>query len=193
MDHFQKNILAAPGEGTASSENAGCGNASLLNSDTVKAESKIIPIDGGEGDSKLNTRKQSGENISRGTSTSKKFYSDPENDSVPGELFRLFVKNGEYVYARSVDIIMIESCDHLVKVHLGVGGKVKLTIRHNTLKDFLLQLPENQFMRIGRFCAINICRLSGGNCNRQVFEFDYTISIKLKHTVSNTVFTCIGK
>src|SRR6476646_8987569 len=72
------------------------------------------------------------------------------------DLFRLFVKNGEYVYARANDIIMIESCDHLVKVYLGINSAAKLTVRHNTLKDFLSQLPETQFIRINRFCAVNI-------------------------------------
>ena len=49
-------------------------------------------------------------------------------------LFRLFVKNGEYVYAKSSDIIMMESCDHLVKVYLSFNEKIKKTVRHNTLK-----------------------------------------------------------
>ena len=107
-------------------------------------------------------------------------------------LFRLFVKHFEYVYVRPNDIIMIESCDHLVKVYVGIEGKAKLTMRHNTLKDFLSQLPKTHFIRIGRFCAINIQRLTGGNCNEQVFEFDFKISIKLKHSVSHTVFSRIG-
>jgi DNA-binding LytR/AlgR family response regulator len=107
-------------------------------------------------------------------------------------LFRLFVKHFEYVYVRPNDIIMIESCDHLVKVYVGVDGKAKLTMRHNTLKDFLSQLPQTHFLRIGRFCAINIQRLTGGSCNEQVFEFDFKISIKLKHSVSHSVFSRIG-
>jgi len=65
-------------------------------------------------------------------------------------------------------------------------------MRHNTLKDFLSQLPQTYFLRIGRFCAINIQRLTGGNCNNQVFEFDFKISIKLKHSVSHTVFSNLG-
>jgi hypothetical protein len=108
------------------------------------------------------------------------------------DIFRLFVKHLEYVYARPNDIIMIESCDHLVRVYVGVGEKAKLTLRHNTLKDFLSKLPATHFLRIGRFCAINIKRLTGGNCNEQVFEFDFKISVKLKHFVSHTVFTSIG-
>lgn len=108
-------------------------------------------------------------------------------------LFRLFVKNGEYVYARANDIIMMESCDHLVKVYLAFNDKIKKTVRHNTLKDFLLQLPQDQFKRIGRFCAVNINRLSGGNCNDQTFEFDFKVSIKLKHTIPHTAFYTLGR
>jgi DNA-binding LytR/AlgR family response regulator len=107
-------------------------------------------------------------------------------------LFRLFVKNGEYVYARPGNIVMIESCDHLVKVHLGIDGKSRMAIRQGSLKDFLSQLPKDMFVRIGRFCAINTQRLSGGNCNKQLFEFDYNITIKPKHFISNAIFTSIG-
>lgn len=119
---------------------------------------------------------------------------NPENqsNSLNNNIFRLCIKNGEYVYARANDIIMIESCDHMVKVYLGIDNKVKLTTRQNTLKDFLIKLPSAQFIRIGRFCAINIQRLSGGNCNKQTFEFDYKISIKPKHAVPNKIFTVIG-
>jgi len=108
-------------------------------------------------------------------------------------LLRLFVKNGEYVYARPNDIIMIESCDHLVKVHPAIDSNVKKAVRNNTLKDFLLLLPQEQFTRIGRFCAVNIARLSGGNCKEQTFEFDFKISVKLKRAISQSHFTAIGK
>jgi DNA-binding LytR/AlgR family response regulator len=107
-------------------------------------------------------------------------------------LVRLLVKKGEYVYARPNDIVMIESCDHLVKVYLAYDDKCKKTIRSCTLKDFLSQLPDKHFLRIGRFCAINSKRLSGGSFNEQSFEFDFKISIKLRHAVPNTVFNTIG-
>lgn len=107
-------------------------------------------------------------------------------------LFRLSVKHLEYVYVRPNDIIMIESCDHLVKVYVAVDGKAKLATRYNTLKDFLLQLPPTNFLRIGRFCAINVQRLTGGNWNEQSFEFDFKITVKLKHAISHSVFSSIG-
>jgi LytTr DNA-binding domain-containing protein len=108
-------------------------------------------------------------------------------------LFRLCVKNNEYVYARSNDIIMIESCDHLVSVYVAFNDKIKKTIRTNTLKDFLSLLPADQFARISRFCAVNIARLSGGSFINQTFEFDFKISVKLKHALSQHVFKNIGK
>ena len=115
-------------------------------------------------------------------------------DSIPTPtLLRLFVKKGEYVYARPNDIVLIESCDHTVTVYLASENKYKKTIRSNTLKEFLLQLPPNQFLRISRFCAINSNRLSGGSYNEQSFEFDFRITIKLKHTISHKHFNAIGK
>lgn len=112
---------------------------------------------------------------------------NPENQatSINNNIFRLCIKNGEYVYARANDIIMIESCDHLVKIHLAINDKIKKAVRNNTLKDFLLQLPQGHFIRIGRFCAVNMLRLSGGNCNEQTFEFDFKISVKLRHSISS--------
>jgi hypothetical protein len=45
-------------------------------------------------------------------------YTEEASISTNSTLFRLFVKNGEYVYAQPQDILMIESCDHMVKVYL---------------------------------------------------------------------------
>lgn len=112
---------------------------------------------------------------------------------ISNNLFRFFVRNGEHVYGRSNDIIMMESCDHLVNVYLALNDKIKKTIRTNTLKDFLSLLPADQFARISRFCAININRLSGGSFIDQTFEFDFKTSVKLKHTLPQTVFKNIGK
>ncbi|MBO9205454.1 MULTISPECIES: LytTR family DNA-binding domain-containing protein [Niastella] len=107
-------------------------------------------------------------------------------------LLQLFVKKGEYIYARPADIVLIESCDHLVQVYIAYGEKAKRAVRNGTLKDFLLQLPQHQFVRLSRFCAVNLDRLSGGNYNQQVFEFDFRVSIKLKHTLPVSAFKTIG-
>ena len=192
MNPPQDKTTVNPPEDAAARQDTDFGSLYHLSDDKAEAESKIIPMDKG-GAVPHNALNKKGERFKIQTGPSKKDCDDGENGMLHCGLFRLFVKNGQYVYARPEDIIMIESCDHLVKVYLGIGGKVRLTVRHNTLKDFLEQLPENQFVRIGRFCAINTRRLSGGNCSQQVFEFDYSISIKLKHSVSNTVFTRIGK
>src|SRR3954451_14321576 len=143
-------------------------NLQSLNNKELKSESKMIRIPD-DGAIKCNTENFSvnGKDPQITKKTSNFLLQNNLETEIlqttnqnPKDLFRLFVKNGEYVYARPDDIIMIESCDHLVKVYLVVGGKVKKTIRHNTLKDFLLQLPNTQFMRIGRFCAVNMLRLS---------------------------------
>ena len=114
-------------------------------------------------------------------------------DAKMDTLIRLFYKKGEFVYARADDIIMIESCDHLVKVFLLHEDKIRRTVRANTLKDFLRMLPEKQFLRLGRFCAINLHRLSGGDYNQQTFEFDFKVSIKLRHPISSSFFSNIGR
>lgn len=113
---------------------------------------------------------------------------------IASHLIRLFLKDGEYVYARADDIIMIESSNHLIYVYVAREvSKIRKTIRNSSLKDFLMELPENNFIRISRFCAVNSKRLSGGNYHQQIFEFDYCITIKPKHSVSHTVFNAIGK
>ncbi len=108
-------------------------------------------------------------------------------------LFRLFAKRGEFLYVRPNDILMLESADHLVKIYLGVGETTKKAYRHNTLKDFLLLLPPDSFVRIGRFCAINTYRLSGCNVNQQTFEFDFRFTLQINHPISHKIFTQIGK
>ncbi len=108
-------------------------------------------------------------------------------------LLRLLVKTGEYIYVRPNDILMMESCDHMVKLHIAYAGRYKKVLRHDTLKDFLLQLPLHQFVRVGRFCAVNTHRLSGGSCNGQYFEFDFAFVIKTEHPLAHNVFTNIGQ
>lgn len=182
-------------------QNATDDNLQSLNNKEVKSESKIIRLSDKEEinrDAEIFLFKRREAKI-KNESSDLLVQNNPETktSATPyqnvANLFRLFVKNGEYVYARPNDIIMMESCDHLVKVYLAFNDKIKKTIRHNTLKDLLLQLPQDQFMRIGRFCAVNIHRLSGGNCNEQTFEFDFRVSIKLKHDISQAAFGNIGK
>jgi len=108
-------------------------------------------------------------------------------------LLRLLVKTGEYIYVRPNDILMTESCDHMVKLHIAYAGKYKKALRHDTLKGFLLQLPLNQFVRVGRFCAVNTHRLTGGSYNGQYFEFDFAFVIKTEHPLAHSVFTNIGQ
>ncbi|MEP7109465.1 MAG: LytTR family DNA-binding domain-containing protein [Ferruginibacter sp.] len=183
------------------SEPAAYDNLQSQNNREIQGEARVLPIISelpvkncavnllvNRNDSKIT--KENSDFLLRNNPETKTSVTSYQNTT---NLFRLFVKNGEYVYARPNDIIMIESCDHMVKVYLASNDKIKKTIRHNTLKDFLLQLPQDQFMRIGRFCAINILRLTGGNCNEQTFEFDFKVSVKLKHAISNTAFTTIGK
>lgn len=109
-------------------------------------------------------------------------------------LLRLSIKEGEYTYAKADDIIMIESSDHLTIVHIArQTGKVKRTIRNTCLKEFIAELPANYFLRVNRFCAVNLKRLSGGSYHGQSFEFDHCIIVKPKRPISHSVFNSIGK
>lgn len=171
-------------------------NFKSQNNNSVETESKIIGIPNEE--DKRSTEKflvkDNNTKNSKRTSVQNQSEADAfEINQKSKDLFRLFVKNGEYVYARPNDIIMMESCDHLVKVYVAFSDKIKKTVRHDTLKDFLLQLPKTQFLRIGRFCAINTDRLSGGNYLEQILEFDFKITVRLKHPISQGAFGKIGK
>lgn len=108
-------------------------------------------------------------------------------------ILRLFVKTNEYVYIRPNDILLIESANHMVKVYVAMGRVCKKVFRHNTLKEFLAQLPSPQFIRLGRFYAINTRRVSAGNSKQQTFEFDFSFTVKVEHSLPNSAFTCIGK
>ena len=115
-----------------------------------------------------------------------------KNPPLEPNLLQLFVKNGEYVYARANDIILIESNDHWIRVYLAFDDELKKTLRNDTLKNFLVTLENHSFLRIGRFCAVNTLRLSGGNCNEQTLEFDFKIKVKLQHAIPAKVFSSLG-
>ncbi len=106
---------------------------------------------------------------------------------------KLFIKHGEFVFVHFNDIMMIETCDHFVKVYISVVEKTKMVLRHNTLKDFLYLLPKDYFFRVNRFTAINIFRLTGGNCDEQFFEFDFKFKISPRHALTQSMLSKIGK
>jgi DNA-binding LytR/AlgR family response regulator len=113
---------------------------------------------------------------------------------ITSHLLRLSIKDGEYTYAKADDIIMVESSNHLTVVYVAQQvGKVKRTIRNSCLKDLLVDLPESCFLRVNRFCAVNLKRLSGGSYHQQFFEIDFCITIKPKHPISHSIFNSIGK
>ena len=116
------------------------------------------------------------------------------DEPIATHLLRLSIKGGEYTYAQASDIVMIESSDHFTVVHVAPqAGKVKTSLRNSCLKKVLLDLPKNYFLRVNRFCAVNLNRLSGGSYHQQFFEFDYCIKVKPRHPLSHTVFQSIGK
>src|SRR4051794_18222855 len=54
---------------------------------------------------------------------------DGDNVAASAQLLRLSIRDGEYIYAKPDDIIMIESSNHLTIVHVAQQvGKVKRTI-----------------------------------------------------------------
>lgn len=57
---------------------------------------------------------------------------DQRDISDTSDILRLFIKNGEFVYAHPRDIIMIESCDHLVcMMYLFHYGRARKTYKSN--------------------------------------------------------------
>lgn len=120
--------------------------------------------------------------------------SEKKNEATSPHLLRLSIKAGEYTYAKPDDIVMIESSDHFTVVHVvQQPGKVKTTLRNACLKKVLLDLSDSSFIRVNRFCAINLNRLSGGSYHQQSFEFDHCTIVKPKHPISHAVFNSIGK
>lgn len=195
MNKYQELSINQSESDFAVSANSNYTPLHYINKGDDKQVSKLIQLpDGGEipANDEAISAKEKQKIAAKAGSILNSCYTEDASLATNSTLFRLFVKNGEYVYAKPQDILMIESCDHMVKVYLLANDKPKKAIRHNTLKDFLLLLPQQYFLRIGRFCAINTQRISGGNCNDQTFEFDFKISIKLKHALSQSAFSNIG-
>lgn len=107
-------------------------------------------------------------------------------------IIRLMIRKGEYLYARPSDIIMLESCDHFVKVYVLVNNMVKKALKNVSMRDFIATLPNDYFARLSRFCAVNTLRLSGGNFDDQTLEFDFSVKVQLTKPLSLAVFGNIG-
>jgi len=107
--------------------------------------------------------------------------------------FRFFTEKNCVVLAMADRILMIESNDHFVKVLIREGDGMRWVIRHGSMKELLVQLPQHMFARFNRFYAINIrCTIIYDN-EEQTLQFDREQTVKLNHAIDPSCFRKVAR
>ncbi len=100
------------------------------------------------------------------------------------ELIRFEEKKERYVWTRPEEIIFVKSADHYVKSLIKCGGEKKWVTRHSTLKDLLVLLPQDIFIRLNRFYLLNRNYFSHFNENEKKLYLIDDFCIPISHRIS---------
>lgn len=100
------------------------------------------------------------------------------------ELIRFEEKKEQYIWTRSEEIIFVKSADHYVKSLIKCGGEKKWVSKHSTLKDLLVLLPHDIFIRLNRFYLLNRNYFSHFNENGRKLYLTDDFCIPIPHRIS---------
>jgi hypothetical protein len=105
---------------------------------------------------------------------------------------RLRMQTGEYLFAGSDDILLIETQGRYIKIYFDCCSEVKYALRECSLEKIFLHLPAGKFVRLCRFYIINMMRLKIADSPRGRVVFGTGLVVDLKHIVPCTAWNNIG-
>ena len=100
------------------------------------------------------------------------------------EFIRFEEKREKYTWVHPDEIYFAISSDHYVKTLINCGNKCKWMNRHSTLKELLLILPGESFIRLNKFYILNLNYFSHINENKRLLYFISDHSIAIPHRIS---------
>jgi len=105
-------------------------------------------------------------------------------DVESAELIRFEEKKEKYTWAHPDEICFAISADHYVKSLIKCGKEKKWMCRHCTLKELLVLLPTDNFIRLNKFYLLNRNHFSHINENEKILYFNDGFSILVPHGIS---------
>ena len=105
---------------------------------------------------------------------------------------RLRVQSGEYLFAGSDDILLIETQGRYIKIYFDCCNEVKFALRACSLEKIIVHLPPGKFVRLCRFYMINMMRLKVADSPRARVIFGGGLVVSLKHIVPHAAWNQVG-
>lgn len=106
------------------------------------------------------------------------------NQKMAAELVRFEEKKERYIWVHPDDICFVKSADHYVKSLIKCGNEKKWMSRHCTLKELIIELPPDNFMRLNKFYLINLKHFSHINQVEKILFLNDEFSIPIPHRIS---------
>ncbi|HWH63534.1 MAG TPA: LytTR family transcriptional regulator DNA-binding domain-containing protein, partial [Ginsengibacter sp.] len=100
------------------------------------------------------------------------------------EFIRFEERKEKYIWAPPDEICFVKSADHYVKSLIKCGKEKKWMSRHCTLKELLLLLPDDNFIRLNKFYLLNKDHFSHIDENEKLLYFKDNFSISIPHRIS---------
>jgi DNA-binding LytR/AlgR family response regulator len=117
-----------------------------------------------------------------------------ENTEGPGissGLIRFEVKREQYCWIHPDEIIFVISADHYVKSLINLGKEKKWMIRHATLKELIVDLPRQNFIRLNRFYLINLNFFS--SIKERIIYLNDGYTIPVPHRISPYILSLLER
>ena len=100
------------------------------------------------------------------------------------EFIRFEERKEKYIWAPPDEICFVKSADHYVKSLIKCGKEKKWMSRHCTLKELLLLLPDDNFIRLNKFYLLNKDHFSHIDENEKLLYIKDNFSISIPHLIS---------
>lgn len=114
-----------------------------------------------------------------------------EGHGISSGLIRFEIKREQYSWIHPDEIIFVISADHYVKSLINMGKEKKWMIRHATLKELIVGLPRQNFIRLNRFYLINLNFFS--SIKEGIIYLNDGFAIPAPHRISPYILALLEK
>jgi DNA-binding LytR/AlgR family response regulator len=111
-------------------------------------------------------------------------YSETGNGTTANEYIRFEERKELYTWVHTDDILFVKSADHYVKSLVQCGKQKKWMSRHCTLKELLVVLPADDFIRLNKFYLLNRNHFSHIDEAEKILYFKDGFSAPVPHRIS---------
>ncbi len=108
-------------------------------------------------------------------------------------LIRFELKRYSYVWVTANDIVFVISADHYIKSLVKINNQTKWMIKHCTIKQLLVVLPGESFIRLNKFYLLNRNYFSTINAAEKIIYLSCNLSIPVPHRISRFIIDMIKR